>query len=72
MFQLTKEEENCLRSQIVTLNNHGRGQHHKSLPYVFTAQATAQVSDQVSDQADPFWNKLQPITVIEKHKEFQL
>lgn len=34
MFQLTTEEHNSLRSQIVTLN--GRGQHRKYLPYAFT------------------------------------
>ncbi len=34
MFQLTKEE--CLRSQIATLNE-GRGQHLKYMPYVFRA-----------------------------------
>ena len=33
MFQLTHDE--CLRSQIVTLNTK-RGQHLKYLPYVFT------------------------------------
>ena len=33
MFQLTKEE--CLRSQIVTLNK-GLGQHLKYLPHAFT------------------------------------
>ncbi len=44
MFQLTKEEENCLRSQIVTLNNKGRGQHRKYLPYVFTEQGIAMLS----------------------------
>ena len=33
MFQLTREE--CLRSQIATLNE-GRGQHLKYMPYVFT------------------------------------
>ena len=33
MFQLTKDE--CLRSQIATLNE-GRGQHLKYMPYVFT------------------------------------
>lgn len=36
MFQLTDEEYNSLRSQIVTLN--GRGQHRKYLPYAFTEQ----------------------------------
>jgi len=34
MFQLTKEEAEVLRSQIVTLN--GRGQNIKYLPYAFT------------------------------------
>jgi phage regulator Rha-like protein len=33
MFQLTKEENDSLRSQFVTLK---RGQHTKYLPYVFT------------------------------------
>ena len=33
MFQLTKDE--CLRSQIATLNE-GCGQHLKYMPYVFT------------------------------------
>lgn len=48
MFQLTEEEGESLRSQIVTLNagdslrsqiatlKPGRGQHRKYLPYVFT------------------------------------
>ena len=33
MFQMAKDE--CLRSQIATLNE-GRGQHLKYMPYVFT------------------------------------
>ena len=41
MFQLTKEE--CLRSQIVTLNG-GRGQHLKYLPYAFTENGIAMLS----------------------------
>lgn len=41
MFQLTKEE--CLRSQIVTLNE-GRGQHRKYLPYAFTENGVAMLS----------------------------
>ena len=44
MFQLTKDEENFLRSQIVTLKNHGRGQHRKYPPYVFTEQGIAMLS----------------------------
>lgn len=35
MFQMTKDEWDSLRSQIVTLKN-GRGQHKKYLPYAFT------------------------------------
>lgn len=42
MFQLEKEEipENCLKSQIVTLNESGnkRGLHVKKSPYAFTEQ----------------------------------
>ena len=42
MFQLYKEEipENCLKSQIVTLNENGnrRGLHMKKMPYAFTEQ----------------------------------
>ncbi len=41
MFQLTKEE--CLRSQIATLNE-GRGQHMKYMPYVFTENGVAMLS----------------------------
>ncbi len=56
MFQLTKEEHDSLRSQIVTLNNDsalrsqiatfkvGRGEYRKYLPYVFTEQGVAQLS----------------------------
>ena len=55
MFQLTHEEAESLRSQIVTLNEGGyvsrsqnvtlkRGQHLKYLPYVFTEQGVAMLS----------------------------
>ena len=43
MFQLTKEEYDSLRSQIVTLKT-GRGKHRKYLPYVFTEQGVAMLS----------------------------
>lgn len=43
-FRLTEEETDCLRSQFVTLNNGGRGQHKKYLPYVFTEQGIAMLS----------------------------
>lgn len=43
MYQLTHEEFESLRSQIVTLKG-GRGQHSKYMPYVFTEQGVAQLS----------------------------
>lgn len=42
-FQLTTEENNILRSQIVTLKSR-RGEHRKYLPYVFTEQGVAMLS----------------------------
>lgn len=53
MFQLTKEEWNALRSQIVTLEDltsqiatlkNGRGQHRKFLPHVFTRNGIGMLS----------------------------
>jgi stage V sporulation protein SpoVS len=44
MFQLSKEEYDLLRSQIVTLDTQGRGKHRKYLPYVFTEQGVAMLS----------------------------
>lgn len=35
-FQLTNEEYKSLRRKNFTLNENGRGQHRKYLPYVFT------------------------------------
>lgn len=43
-FQLTMDEYNSLRSQIVTLKNSSRGQHRKYMPYVFTEQGVAMLS----------------------------
>mgnify|MGYP003851171197 CR=1 FL=1 len=43
MFQITEDELDSLRSQIVTLNNK-RGQHRKYLPYAFTEQGVAMLS----------------------------
>ncbi len=49
MFQLSKEE--CLRSQIVTLNE-ARGKHLKYLPHVFTENGVAMLSSVLrSDKA---------------------
>lgn len=47
MFQLTKEE--CLRSQIVTLNT-TRGQHLKYMPYAFTENGVAMLSGVLRSQ----------------------
>ncbi|WP_396156495.1 ORF6N domain-containing protein [Flavobacterium sp.] len=38
MFQLTADEYHSLRSQIVTLENVGRGKYSKYLPFAFTEQ----------------------------------
>jgi hypothetical protein len=43
MFQLTKEENDALRSQIVILKS-GRGKHRKYPSYVFTEQSVAMLS----------------------------
>jgi len=43
MFQLTKGENESLRSQIVTLKT-GRGKHRKYLTYAFTEQGVAMLS----------------------------
>jgi hypothetical protein len=43
LFQLTLEEWECLRSQIVTLDE-GRGKHSKYLPFAFTEQGVAMLS----------------------------
>jgi hypothetical protein len=44
MFQLTLDEAERLRSQSVTLNPSGRGQHRKYVPYAFTEQGVAMLS----------------------------
>jgi hypothetical protein len=43
MFQLTDEEFDALRSQIVTLKA-GRGRHRKYVPFAFTEQGVAMLS----------------------------
>lgn len=43
-FQLNEDEVKVLRCQFVTLNEIGRGQHRKYLPYVFTEQGIAMLS----------------------------
>jgi hypothetical protein len=49
MFQLTKEEDESLRSQIVTLKK-GRGEHRKYLPNVFTEQGVAMLSSVLNSE----------------------
>ena len=44
MFQLSDDEYNSLRSQIVTLENVGRGKYIKYLPFAFTEQGVAMLS----------------------------
>lgn len=48
MFQLTKDEFNSLRSQIVTLE--GRGKHPKYLPYAFTENGVAMLSSVLNSE----------------------
>ena len=44
MFELTKEEYDSLRCNFGTLENSGRGQHVKYLPFAFSEQGVAQLS----------------------------
>lgn len=44
LFELTKKEWESLRSQIVTLENDGRGKYPKYLPFAFTEQGVAMLS----------------------------
>jgi hypothetical protein len=49
MFQLTKKENESLRSQFVTLKK-GRGEHRKYLPYAFTEQGVAMLSSVLNSE----------------------
>lgn len=44
MFQLSDDEYTSLRSQFVTLNDNGRGNHRKYLPFAFTERGIAMLS----------------------------
>jgi hypothetical protein len=44
MFQLTENEYDSLRSQIVTLKENGRGKHKKYMPFAFSEQGIAMLS----------------------------
>jgi hypothetical protein len=71
MFQLTKEEAECSRFQIGTLN---RGQNIKYLPYVFTEQGVAMLSSvlkskiavQVNIQIMRVFTKLREMMITHK------
>ena len=44
MFELTRNEYNSLRSQIVTLDSQGRGKYSKYQPFAFTELGVAMLS----------------------------
>jgi hypothetical protein len=44
LFELSRDEWNSLRSQIVILEDLGRGQHTKYTPFAFTEQGVAMLS----------------------------
>jgi len=44
MFELTWDENDSLRSQIVTLESRGRGKYSKYQPFAFTEQGVAMLS----------------------------
>lgn len=44
MFELTREEYNSLRSQIASLETHGRGKYSKYPPFAFTEQGVAMLA----------------------------
>ena len=44
MYELTKAEYQCLRSQFATLESKGRGKYTKYLPFAFTEQGIAMLS----------------------------
>lgn len=62
MFQLTKEE--CLRSQIATLNSE-QGKHLKYLPYAFTENQS-----QTDNKVEKILNKFEEIDVRPKQGIF--
>ena len=49
MFEITRDEYDSLRSQIVTLEK-GRGKHSKFNPYVFTEQGVAMLSSVLNSE----------------------
>lgn len=49
MFTLNREEDNSLRSQIVTLEK-GKGKHSKYMPFAFTEQGIAMLSSVLNSE----------------------
>ncbi len=70
MFQLTRDEWNSLRSQIVTLEI-GPGKHSKYLPHVFTEQGVAMLSSILNSETAIQVN-IQIIRVFTKMKQVLL
>jgi phage regulator Rha-like protein len=76
MFQITKEEDESLRSQFATLKS-GRGKHRKYRPYVFTEQGVAMLSSvlnseraiQVNIEIMRTFTKLR--TMLAEHKDLK-
>jgi hypothetical protein len=50
MFEITREEYNSLRSQIVTLDVGGRGKYSKYQPFVFTELGVAMLSSVLNSE----------------------
>lgn len=50
VFELTKEERDSLRSQIVILENKGRGKYTKYMPFAFSEQGVAMLSSVLKSQ----------------------
>jgi phage regulator Rha-like protein len=71
MFQLTREEYAALRSQIVTLENGGRGKFSKYDPYAFTEQGVSMLSG-VLNSPVAIQVHIQIIRVFTKMKELLL
>ena len=72
-FQLNENEFEVLRCQFVTLNENGRGQHRKYLPYVFTEQGIAMLSallksDEKIEKVSFNLSEISP-KEIEKHRK---
>src|SRR5690242_12072408 len=68
MFQLTKEENDSLRSQIAILK---RGKHSKYLPYAFTEQGVAMLSSVLNSETAIQVN-IQIISLFTKMKQLIL